>query len=86
MSYYESSDYCGCTLGDISFYYGYEVEEDGEWCFTATKNNKEIARYKFSQISNQKNMFENMIDILLGGINIMIYIGLLEINLRGKTQ
>lgn len=79
MSYYESSDYCGCTLGDISFYYGYEEEEDGEWCFTAIKDKKEIARYKCSEITSVRQLFD-MTDNLFAGINKMFKDGVIEIN------
>jgi hypothetical protein len=86
MSYYESSDYCGCTLGDISFYYGYEVEQDGEWCFCADinighKNSKEIARYKSSELTNNK--FE-LAPNLFAGINKMFKDGLIKINVVGN--
>jgi hypothetical protein len=78
MNYYESDDYCGCTLGDISFYYGYEVEEDEEWCFTATKNNKEIVRYKCTEITSRRSMFD-MTENLIAGISKMFKDGLIEI-------
>jgi hypothetical protein len=85
MSYYESSDYCGCTLGGISFYYGYEEEEDGEWCFTATKDKKEIVRYKASKITSKKRMF-GVSENLFAGISKMFKDGLLEINIIGEKK
>jgi len=87
MSYCESSDYCSCTLFGIYFYYGYEVEEDGEWCFiavplyTGREKPKEIVRYKCSELTNK--MFE-LSPNLFAGINKMFQDGLIELKLKGK--
>ncbi|OGO02712.1 MAG: hypothetical protein A2Y91_02095 [Chloroflexi bacterium RBG_13_54_8] len=35
MRTYSSSDYAGLDTEHIKFYYGYEVMQGAEWCFTA---------------------------------------------------
>ena len=47
---YTSDDYCGLGVGDIHFYYGYEVEENEEWGFTVSKQKKEIFRLPKSKL------------------------------------
>lgn len=63
---YTSDDYCGMSVGDISFYYGYEVTQKGEWCFTATVGEKEVLRLRTSQLWGEDN--EEPFFYLLGGI------------------
>ena len=77
---YNSHDYWGVSNGDYSFYFGYEetkcpveshkedCEDDGcekrEWCFTADYKDKEIVRWRKSELGINKNGEE----ILLLGI------------------
>jgi len=53
---YSSSDYAGLVSGTFSAYYGYEEEnEDGEWCFVAKDNGKEILRIPSSDLHLDDN-------------------------------
>jgi len=47
---YTSDDYCGLTSGKYTFYYGYEVTKNGQWCFTADVDGKEVMRLKTSEL------------------------------------
>lgn len=49
----------------LEFYFGYEVEEDDEWCFTASENGKEVMRIKASELSSNN---EEIVRYLLIGI------------------
>jgi hypothetical protein len=84
MSYYKSSDYCGCTLGRYLFYYGYEETDGDEWCFTCdliTDDNEDIriAKYKSSELTGDN--FE-LAPNLFAGINKMFNDGLIEIKVN----
>lgn len=82
LNIYQSSDYCGLSIDNLSFYYGYEVTmcpkhkseevceqvdcELREWCFTADEGNKEVLKLPTSKL-----WFINDADImwyLLSGI------------------
>lgn len=82
LNIYQSSDYCGMSIGSLSFYYGYEdtmcpkhrSEEQcerldcelREWCFSVMENDKVLLRLPTSKL-----WFINDADImwyLLSGI------------------
>lgn len=52
---YTSDDYAGLSLGNLHFYYGYEVTEDDEWCFTVTKGDRELFKMPMSKLHPEKD-------------------------------
>lgn len=50
LDVYTSDDYCGMSSGRYSFYYGYEITKNGQWCFTADVDGKEVMRLKRSEL------------------------------------
>lgn len=63
---YSASDYAGISTENFSAYYGYEqVDENDEWCFTATIEETKI-KIPFSKLK-AKDQF-NCKDCLLMGI------------------
>ena len=62
---YSASDYAGLSTRNGKFYYGYEVTDGEEWCFTATFDDTEIT-IPFSKLG-AKDML-NVRDCLLIGI------------------
>lgn len=73
---YYSDDYAGLVSGNLSFYYGYEVEDPDteEWCFIVKKNGLEVFRLTTSKIEesiDDRNL--NMPqDYLVAGIGIWL--------------
>ncbi len=72
---YASADYAGLETNDYKFYFGYEHEEDGEWCFTA-KSTKFTGVFVLKQ-SELKGVSTNadMYEYLLAGIGMFINSG-----------
>ena len=48
-----SSDYATIEIGEIVFYYGYEVTEEEVWCFIAKKKDKVLF------VINRMDIFKN---------------------------
>ena len=62
---YGSDDYAALECENASFYYGYEVTENDEWCFTADFDDVHI-RVPFSKLK-AKDQWDCM-DCLMMGI------------------
>lgn len=75
ITQYYTDDYAGLTVGNLEFYYGYEVEdtETNEWCFQVKNKGAEIYRVTSSEIEELLNdRYLNPIDYLLAGIGMWI--------------
>lgn len=69
---YSASDYVGVTIGDLSFYYGYEEttgnEDEGgwrSWCFVARDDGEEVMRIPTADLCPRA---DGMAEYLLSGI------------------
>lgn len=80
---YYSDDYAGLKSGNISFYYGYEVEcESNEepssfnenWCFQVMVDGKEVFRLSTKKIEESINnrQLDKPQDYLIAGIGIWL--------------
>ena len=66
MKIYSASDYAGLETERFSFYYGYEIELDGEWAFEAKdKNGNILMVLKFKEL-DCADMFECQSCLLAG--------------------
>lgn len=64
--FYSSGDYAGLTTKNFQAYYGYEeVDENGEWCFTAKFGDENI-KVPFSKLKADDQF--NCVECLLIGI------------------
>lgn len=45
-------DFAQVKNTNLQFYYGYEEELDGEWCFTVKKREREIYRLKMHELDS----------------------------------
>lgn len=74
VNYYYSDDYAELESGNLSFYYGYEVEdpETEDWCFQVKKGGREIFTMTGSKI--EKSIDDRQLntpqDYLVAGIGI----------------
>lgn len=71
---YYSDDYAGLKAGDLDFYYGYEVEEKGEWCFQVKKGEVVLVTLTTSEIQSVSDPFQldDPKDFLLAGIGMFL--------------
>lgn len=73
---FSSDDYAFLNADRFTFYYGYEEMdvETEEWCFTVSKDKKEILRLKQSEIEKNSNLsnFSDVKDYLLIGIGLYL--------------
>lgn len=66
-----SSDYAGADIGELRFYYGYEVTTgDDEWCFEVSRGDETLFTKPWYELSVDK--FDVMINLLMG---LMVWIG-----------
>ena len=73
LEMYASGDYAGLAVGDLHFYYGYEVTdpETDDWCFTVKRKDKEIFRATETELTDAVDRSLNeMQDYLLVGIGL----------------
>lgn len=61
-----TDDYAVMYAAGLRFYYGYEVQDQGLWCFSVTQDDDEIFRLSFEQLKC-RDMFETA-ECLLQGI------------------
>ncbi len=72
---YHSDDYAGLVSGALKFYYGYEVEEDDEWCFVVKNHGDEVFRAKRSVIElsvKNDDQLDSVNDYLIAGIGMWL--------------
>ena len=73
---YYSDDYAGLKSGNLSFYYGYEVEDESneDWCFQVMIDGKEVFRLSTKKIEESINnrQLDKPQDYLIAGIGIWL--------------
>jgi hypothetical protein len=73
---YYSDDYAGLKSGNISFYYGYEVEDEltGDSCFNVVIDGKEVFQLTTKKIEESINnrQLDKPQDYLIAGIGIWL--------------
>lgn len=58
---YIASDYAGISAPHVKFYYGYEITENGENCFTATfqeNGDEKVITIPYSKLGTKAEMWQ----------------------------
>lgn len=72
-----SDDYAYMKVGDLDFYYGYErTDDEGRWCFTATRGHAEVVRVPYTELGFGASEFDVDRNLLYGiGLFIRDHLG-----------